>query len=244
MKTKSIYGILVAVSFLFAANVFGQTNNGERIKSDNQTRLQTKEQLKDGTGDLAKDQIKTQLKDQAKDGTCIADETAEQSNIVASDAATTGLGEQLKTQTKSQLKDGTGEQLRTQTKERANLTVSSKDAVGVQNVINVQNRNEFKASLTNEQKELLQNKTMTKAEKQEAFMKSLSQAQVTMLKTQYKNNSGGTETVLQAKEQTKYQLKNQTKDCDGAAINCQQEQLRQAQQQVGSGNKGGQRGNK
>lgn len=58
----------------------------------------------------------------------------------------------------------------------------SKNQAGEMNQVNQQNRERFRASLTEEQKNILENREMNQNEKKKAFKKSLNEQQRTMLR--------------------------------------------------------------
>jgi hypothetical protein len=70
----------------------------------------------------------------------------------------------------------------TRTKNQEKNMVKNQSTVGDQNQLNLQYRERFRTSLTQEQKDILQNRQMTQNEKRKAFRACLSEEQKTMLR--------------------------------------------------------------
>lgn len=177
----------------------------------------------------ANDSIKVKTTKQAR----LTDKDQKQSKDQVKDKTKDAVKEQKKDKIKDQTKDATKDQVKNQN--------ASQDRNMIQSLVNEKNRDQFKASLTEEQVKLLENTEMTRAERKTAFMNSLSDEQKALLKQQYKDqskNTNGTGSENKAKNQTKSQQKAQAKDQSNINSGSQQKHMQQMQKVgKGSGNK-------
>ena len=139
------------------------------------------------------------------------------------------------------------EQARVATHEKsgnnAETVAENQEKAMIQNLVNQENREKFKGSLTPEQVNILGNQTMTREEKRQAFTQSLSEEQKLMLKEQIReqahkgdatrDESGNRE---QLKEQNRDQVREQAHETTGKQA--QEGQMQQVRENYQGGKYG------